>query len=237
MITLYSTLAPVYHEMYQHIFDYDKEFRFYDSVLKENHCKKIIEVGCGTGLLAKRLIAAGYDYLGVDLYPEMIEIAKRETGSDRFMQGDMRDLTIDDTFDCALITGRSIAYATNNKEILSTFRGINGILRQQGLLVFDAFDAARIFGNFTEKSEQVVIAGNRKITRKNSLSKNLKTGWTWDFIAKYIIEENGKISEHDDSSTLRAFTKDEIRLFLNLTGFEIREITGDNPMMIIARKS
>jgi SAM-dependent methyltransferase len=237
MYKLYTTLAPVYHEMYQHIFDYDKEFRFYDSVLIENHCKKIIEVGCGTGLLAKRLIAAGYDYLGVDLFPEMIEIAKKETGSERFVQGDMRNLRIDEAFDCALITGRSIAYVTENAGILSAFSGISRILTAKGVLVFDAFDASRIFGDFREETEQVVETGTRKITRKNFLKKNLSTGWTWDFNAKYIFEENGKRMEYDDSSTLRAFTKDEIRLFLNLTGFEIREITGDNPMMILARKS
>ncbi|GET28317.1 hypothetical protein SD074_05190 [Prolixibacter sp. SD074] len=30
MTQFYTTLARVYHEMYQHIFDYDVAFRFYD---------------------------------------------------------------------------------------------------------------------------------------------------------------------------------------------------------------
>ncbi len=40
MTQLYSTLANIYHEMYRHIFDYDKEFGFYDAILKRNagHC-------------------------------------------------------------------------------------------------------------------------------------------------------------------------------------------------------
>ena len=42
MTQLYSALANVYHEMYQHIFDYDKEFQFYDELLKANNCNKTI---------------------------------------------------------------------------------------------------------------------------------------------------------------------------------------------------
>lgn len=37
MTQLYSTLANVYHDMFQHIFDYDKEFQFYDKLLKANN--------------------------------------------------------------------------------------------------------------------------------------------------------------------------------------------------------
>ena len=48
MTQLYSTLAEIYHEMYQHVFDYDAEFNFYDSILKTNNCHKILEVGCGS---------------------------------------------------------------------------------------------------------------------------------------------------------------------------------------------
>lgn len=235
-IKLYSSLAPIYHEMYKQIFDYDKEFMIYDSYLKKNNCKKVIEIGCGTGLLAKRLINAGYDYLGVDLYDEMLEIARKETNSDRFIQGDMRNLKSDESFDCAMITGRSICYVTTNQEIISTFNGINHLLKIKGLFIFDSFDANKIFENFKEESEQVIHSGNRTINRKNILKKNLATGWTWDFIAKYIIEENNETEEHEDFSTLRAFTVDEIGLFLKLTGFNLLEVVQDNILTVVAEK-
>ena len=236
MIKLYSSLASVYHEMYQQIFDYDKEFTFYHSILKKKKCRKIVEIGCGTGLLAKRLIEAGYDYLGIDFYNEMLEIARKETQTDCFNQGDMRHLQLDQTYDCALITGRSLAYVILNPEIISTFMGINKVLNDKGLVIFDAFDANKIFENFKEESEQVVHNGNKTITRKNKLKKNLATGWTWDFMAKYIIEENNERVEYDDISTLRAFTTDEISLFLKLTGFDLIELIQDNVLTFIAEK-
>ena len=110
MTQLYSTLANIYHQMYQHIFDYDKEFGFYDAILKQNNCQEILEVGCGSGMLARRFINHGYEYFGVDLFNEMLDIARSEVQSDRFIQCDMRSLAFNNQFDAILITGRSIAY-------------------------------------------------------------------------------------------------------------------------------
>ena len=69
------------------------------------------------------------------------------------------------------------------------------------------------------------------------MERNLATGWTWDWTAKYIIEQDGKVSEYDDLTTLRAFTRDEIELFLKLAGFNIIEtIDEGKAFTIVARK-
>jgi len=223
MTQLYSTLAHVYHDMYQHIFDYDREFDFYHSILKKNNCRKILEIGCGTGLLARRFLCRGYDYLGLDLFDEMLEIARAETESDCFTRGDMRNLSFEMQFDSVLITGRSIAYITDNQGVLDTLKGIHKSLKENGLFVFGVFEANAIFENFND-FEQNIDHKNKRIRRISTLKKNLKTGWTYDWHAKYIIEENGNLSEFDDLTTLRAFTKDEISLFLKLADFKIMEI-------------
>jgi len=223
MTQLYSTLAHVYHEMYQHVFDYDKEFIFYDSILKKNGCKKILEVGCGSGMLARRFLKNSYDYLGLDLFDEMLNIARAEVKSEAFVQGDMRNLSYHQQFDSVLITGRSISYVTDNKGIMDTFSGIHKSLNDKGLLVFGIFEANGIFENFSD-FEQDIRHGNKRIRRISQLKMNLETGWTYDWFAKYIIEENGEESVYDDLTTLRAFTKDEILLFLKLNGFRIKEI-------------
>ena len=236
MTQLYSTLANIYHEMYQQIFNYDKEFDFYDSILKSNNCQKILEIGCGSGMLARRFITNGYDYLGLDLFNEMLDIARSEVKSDRFIQGDMRNLSFNQQFDSVLITGRSIAYVIENKGIMDTLLGIHKSLKDMGLLVFDVFEANGIFDNFND-FEQNFEFNDSKIKRLSKLKMNLSTGWTYDWYAKYIIEQNGKITEYDDVTTLRAFTKDEISLFLKLTGFKTKEIIEDGKAFtIIAEK-
>jgi len=222
--------------MYQHIFDYDKEFNFYDSILKENKCTNILEVGCGSGMLARRFLKNGYNYLGMDLSDEMLEIARTEVKENAFVQGDMRKLSFDKQFDSILITGRSIAYVTNNKGILDTFNGVHKSLKHNGLLVFGVFEANGIFDNFND-FEQNIEHKNKKIRRISKLERNLETGWTYNWFAKYIIETDGSVLEFDDLTTLRAFTKDEILLFLKLTEFKVKEFIDEaKTITIIAQK-
>jgi hypothetical protein len=122
-----------------------------------------------------------------------------------------------------MITGRSISYITENKGIIDTLTGVYKALKEKGIFVFGVFEANGIFDNFND-FEQDIQHNNKRIKRKSKLKLNLETGWTYDWSAKYIIEENGEVSEYDDLTTLRAFTKDEMLLFLKMTGFGVKEI-------------
>jgi SAM-dependent methyltransferase len=170
MTQLYSSLANIYHEMYQHIFNYDEEFSFYDSILKKNHCTNILEIGCGSGMLARRFLKNGYIYLGLDLFNEMLDIARSEVKADTFVQCDMRNLPFSEQFDSALITGRSISYVTENRGILDTLRGIHKSLKDKGLFVFGVFEANGIFDNFTDFEQD--IEHNKKRIRRISKMKD-----------------------------------------------------------------
>jgi len=104
------------------------------------------------------------------------------------------------------------------------------------LFVFDVFEANGIFDNFNDFEQNFEI-NDRKIKRNSKLKMNLSTGWTYDWYAKYIIDQNGETTEYDDITTLRAFTRDEISLFLKLTGFKIKEIIEEpKTFTIIAEK-
>jgi SAM-dependent methyltransferase len=232
MTKLYSELAGIYHEMYKLIFNYDGEFRFYDDRLKKHHCRKILEIGCGSGMLARRFLAAGYDYLGVDLYDEMLDIARKETGSDRFVRCDMRDIDYTAEFDAVMITGRSLAYVIDNPGVLSTLRGIQKALKEKGIMIFGVFESNGIFENFGD-FEQTINCGNKTVQRISHLEMNLATGWTYDWHATYIIRDKSGTAEYEDLTTLRAFTKDEILLFLKLTGFEATELIEEPKVMTI----
>jgi SAM-dependent methyltransferase len=183
-------------------------------------------------MLARRFLKSGCDYLGLDLFDEMLNIARKETGESRFVQGDMRELMFDDTFDAVLITGRSIAYVTENRGIMDTLTDIHRALKTNGLLVFDLFEAGGIFEDLKD-FEQDIIHNGKRIRRISRLKRNMKTGWTWGRQAKYIIETGSETTEYDDLTTLRSFTKDEILLFLKLTGFNMLDIIGETKAMTI----
>ncbi|MFC1492624.1 class I SAM-dependent DNA methyltransferase [candidate division KSB1 bacterium] len=236
MTILYSKLAEIYHEMYQKLFDYGKEFEFYDKYLKEFGCRSVLETGCGTGTLGKYLMDAGFDYTGLDLYQEMIDIARRENPSMNFIQGDMRDLNLDSKFDSVIITGRTFAYLTEDREVNDALKGINDLLESNGKLIFDSFDAETIFENLTEDSEQKVELDDKTITRINRSRRTSDTAGTWYWEATYIIEKDGKKQEYRDKTILRTFDQDEIEQYLKQNDFRILEVINEQVLVIIAEK-
>ncbi len=219
MTKLYSQLAQVYHEMYQSIFDYRKEFNRYHRLLKRRRCHRILEIGCGSGNLASYFPDAGYDYVGMDTAEGMLKIARRVAPAARFVRGDMRRFSFTRKFDAVIITGRSFTYMTTNSDVLSALKSVHTSLRPRGFLFFDNFDAAAIFKNFSRRLTQKARFGGKRFVRYSEKSMNLETGWTWNWKARYEVTENRSKQVLFDKSVLRAFTPDELSLFLHLAGF------------------
>lgn len=217
---LYTEFAEIYHEMYQSIFDYRSQFRECHSILKKQHGKSVLELGCGAGDLAPYFFEGGYNYTGMDAAKPMLQIGRRERPGTRFLHGDMCRFSSRRKFDAVVILGRSFTYMTTNAQALDALRCIRGALRPGGVLIFDNFEAERIFTHFRKRSQERVRVGSKTITRKSVGSWNLETGWTWNWDAVYLVEEGGRKRTFRDRSILRAFTRDELRLLLGLAGFK-----------------
>jgi SAM-dependent methyltransferase len=237
MTRLYTTWARVYHEIYQSIFNYRKDFLRFQSILEKYRSKNLLELGCGSGNLAPYFLSAGYQYTGLDNARAMLAIAREVAPEARFIQGDMRRFSVRRKADAVLIAGRSFTYMTTNQDVLAALKSIHKALKPGGILIFDNFDAARIFTSFKSRAHEDVRRGELRCIRKSELSPNLKTGWTWNWDATYLIDDGRRKQKFRDRSVLRAFTADEIRLFLVLAGFEPLRISKQAATLLaVARK-
>src|SRR5262245_19831927 len=75
---------------------------------------KVLDVPCGNGRLALDLAGRGYRMTGIDLAPEYVESARRQSAEKGlaidWRQGDMRQLPFSGEFDAAYCVGNSFAY-------------------------------------------------------------------------------------------------------------------------------
>ena len=238
MTILYTKLAYLYHEMYQNLFDYQKDFECYHQRLQQYGCRSISEIGCGSGNLAAYFVANGYAYQGLDASPDMLEIAREIEPAATYILGDMRSLEMADEFDAILITGRSFSYLNTNWDVLNTLKGINRALHPEGLLCFDNFNADKIIHPEPKVFEQTSSFKGKTFQRISSKTLNLDHGWTENWTAKYLVSEEGKpTQEFDDISILRSFTKDELTIFLRLAGFGMEEwIDQESIFLTVAKK-
>lgn len=225
-LKLYSDLAEIYDQLYLKTFNYDQDAELVDLFLKKFQIKEMLELGCGSGHLAKLLFEKGYKITGIDLYEEMLQIARKRLPNVEFIEQDMRRLRLDKKFDAIIALGRTFTYMTTNEDVEQSIHSIATCLNPGGIFLFDNFSAPHFIKNFKEHEEKIheIDLGHRTIKRISRNTWNLKHGVTFNWYAKYQIEEQGKLKEIDDESVLRAFFPEELEYFLKREGLEMVEL-------------
>lgn len=84
---------------------------------------------------------------------------------------------------------------------------------------------------------QEVDLGDLKIKRISKKTWDLKPGVTFNWHAKYQIEEQDKLREIEDESVLRAFFPEELEYFLKREGMPVVQLFDHEfAFMILAQK-
>ena len=92
-----------------------------DTIMEENrNVYEVLDLGCGTGQMTVRLAQAGYDMIGVDQSPDMLEIAQeRKKGLDiLYLMQDMREFELYGTVRAVISTCDSLNYMTTREDLL-----------------------------------------------------------------------------------------------------------------------
>jgi SAM-dependent methyltransferase len=109
----------------------------------------VVDLGCGTGILAEAAANAGYDVLGVDLSPAMIEMARRRVPEGRFV---CESLLAAELPPCIAVVavGECFNYrfdeSNSRDQLRALFGRIHAALAPGGVLLFDAAGPGRIAG-------------------------------------------------------------------------------------------
>jgi predicted TPR repeat methyltransferase len=134
----YSRLAGVYDEI---VVDpcHDRMASFLHELWSadtDGVCS-VLDLCCGTGLLAGELIARGYRVVGVDGSGAMLALARERLGPDvALSRTTLPDLTVDRVFDAAVSTLDGLNYLSPD-ELGLTMAAVADRLRPAGWLVFD----------------------------------------------------------------------------------------------------
>ena len=100
----------------------------------------VVDLGCGTGILAARMTALGYDVLGVDFSDAMLRIARRAAPAARFKRASVVDF---EPPPCVAVTaiGEVLNYRFDERvslrSIEAAFRRVYRALAPGGIFLFD----------------------------------------------------------------------------------------------------
>lgn len=218
----YSGFAEVY-DIFMDNVPYEEWAKYLCQILRDYGIRDglVLELGCGTGNLTSRLAEEGYDMIGVDAAPEMLEIAmdkKREKGYDiLYLLQDMREFELYGTVRAVVSACDSVNYITETKELEQVFGLVNNYLDPSGIFVFD----------FNTEYKYRELLGNQTIAEDRE-----ESSFIWDNyydeaerineyeLTLFIREKDGRYGKYQETHFQRAYTLEEIRKIIEQSGLE-----------------
>jgi ubiquinone/menaquinone biosynthesis C-methylase UbiE len=112
----------------------------------------IVDLGCGTGLLACELAKRGHRVTGIDPSPHMLRVARTRPEGDKvtWIEGDASALPFVGAADLLVMTGHVAQVFLDDAAFLSTLRAARRAIRPGGAIAFESRNpAARAWENWT----------------------------------------------------------------------------------------
>jgi SAM-dependent methyltransferase len=239
-------------ELYKHPEQYDREhlgdeedIGFYLSLNRRFAPRKVLELGCGTGRITLPLAQLGFDVVGLDNQPEMLQKAEERrllTSSEirqrlHFIEGDMRKWSAPSAFDLILIPASSISHVLDLEDQLAIWKTCYDNLRPDGRLLVEITmpNMASFADSYTVPSRTLVEIdidnvnesdGTRLIRRKTT--RYLRHEQRAQIRFMYEKYQNGRgVESFVDDFESHVFFPRELRLLFIHTGYEVEETLGD----------
>jgi SAM-dependent methyltransferase len=114
--------------------DVHGEANLVDALLQQRGGRRVLDAGCGTGRVAIELAQRGYEVVGVDIDPTMLDTARRKASDLRWVLGDLSRLALDEQFDLVMLAGNVVVFVGpgNEREVV---RRMAAHLVRGGMLV------------------------------------------------------------------------------------------------------
>jgi len=190
----------------------------------------IVDLGCGTGLLARELVDNGYDVFGIDISEAMVEIARKKVPEAEFRVGSLFEVEIPR---CEAVTAISevLNYLfdpeSENLGLGRVFRRVYDALTPGGVFVFDVLGPGQVppgtrAKGFGMGEDWAVLSEREEDAGRGTMERR--------------IVSFRRVGEHyrrtDEVHRVRLYDPEELAAELERAGFRVRTMRayGDLPL-------
>ena len=176
-MTPYGNFASVYDELMADT-DYDGWVNYITAIFAKFGKKPdlVLDLGCGTGAVTRRLAAKGFDMIGIDNSPDMLAIAKSKDQNTLYLNQDIRAFELYGTVDAAVALCDVINYVLTVKSLEKVFNLTANYLNPGGLFIFDIltpYKYKKILGSqvFTRHTKDISLIWDNRYYQKQRLNE------------------------------------------------------------------
>lgn len=201
----------------------------------------VLEIGCGTGRITQAMLAAGARVTGMDLCPDMLEIAGRKISAlpavqrerAEIIQGNMTDFELGRRFSLIVTPFRPFQHLATPEEQMACLGCVRRHLFPGGTFVLDIFDPDLDIltdrGRVNEFGDEPPIRlpdGTMLTVRYRTPGIN-RAAQVCHCEMIYLLEHpNGSRERLVQSFVMRWTYRFEAEHLLALSGFRVREVFG-----------
>ncbi len=205
--------------------DYAGETDYVLRLIEKHHpgTGSILDLGCGTGKHDLLLAQKGYDVTGVDRSEEMLAEARAnaQARSSRatFLQGDVRTVKLDKTFDAVISLFHVMSYQATNEDLAAAFATVRAHLKSGGLFIFDCWYGPAVLTD--RPSERVKRLEDESISVARTAKPVMHPNENLvDVNYRVVIQDktSGNVEEINETHRMRYLFKPEVEVLLRAQG-------------------
>jgi ubiquinone/menaquinone biosynthesis C-methylase UbiE len=185
--------------------------------------ENVLDLCCGSGHVTRELVARGYRVTGVDSSAGLIALARVDLPGVDFRVQDVRELSLDQSFQAALSTFDSLNHILTLDELGDVFARVYRSLRPGGLFVFD-MNLKEAYGADIPEWVADVQDGSVGLVRAtfDLASRRAATELVW-----FVRSESGSWQQHCTKIEEQCYSQQDILRALADAGFRnIEAITA-----------
>jgi SAM-dependent methyltransferase len=183
--------------------------------------QRILDLGCGTGLLSDAYAARGHEVTGVDPSPAMLEMARRKPHGRQieWVESYAQSYQSETRFDLIVMTGHAFQVLLDDSDIMATLGVIRRHLKQTGRVAFESRNPSLDWA--TRWNYEMVFEQRGEIIRESRRFIKLENGrMTFELLYEFPDESFVSTSE------LRFLSRGEIEERVMASGLRVDKLFG-----------
>jgi SAM-dependent methyltransferase len=211
---------PVLARLYDLDSGWSEDRDFYLALAGEKP-KRILDLGCGTGLLCDAFAGKGHLVTGVDPAKAMLEIARKKPNGSRveWIAASAEHVRLEKRFDLVAMTGNAFMVMLEDEAIDATIRTMRFHLADGGIAAFECRNPRLEWPSRWDYEMRFELDGTpvsefRRFDRMQ--------GPIMRFSFRYVFPDREIVT----TSAIRFSSHDEIHQRLTLGGFQVRGVFG-----------